>query len=261
MRRNLDGKSMVDQAIAILRTYEPPEGYYLAFSGGKDSVVLYRLAQMAGVRFDAHYSVCPDPPELMRFIKREYPAVAWDRPEHTLYWYIERKGFPTRRRRWCCELFKEAGGRGRVVLTGIRAAESPARQRRGTVEWCYRHRDKLYVNPILGWSTGEVWEFIRSQGLPYCHLYDEGWHRLGCVPCPFERKVERSMGRWPRIWENCRRAFRRGWERCGENGHHGFRESHRRFESADAVFEWWCSRDRPYPAPLDEEDEQPALFV
>jgi hypothetical protein len=40
------------------------------------------------------------------------------------------------------------------------------------------------------------------------------------------------------------------------------REARRRFSSADACFEWWCSRDRKYPDPLDEEDDsQPALFV
>lgn len=77
MRVNLYGKSMVDQAIEIMRHYEPPEGYWLAFSGGKDSIVLYRLAELAGVRFDAHYSLTTiDPPELVWFIRREYPSVA-----------------------------------------------------------------------------------------------------------------------------------------------------------------------------------------
>ena len=58
------------QAIDRLQTFEPPEGYYLAFSGGKDSQTIYHLAQEAGVKFDAHYNVTGiDPPELVYFIR------------------------------------------------------------------------------------------------------------------------------------------------------------------------------------------------
>lgn len=32
-------------------------GFYLAFSGGKDSQSLYHVAVLAGVKFDAHYSL------------------------------------------------------------------------------------------------------------------------------------------------------------------------------------------------------------
>ena len=38
-----------------LRFY--PKGYYLAFSGGKDSQALYHLAKMADVKFEPHYAV------------------------------------------------------------------------------------------------------------------------------------------------------------------------------------------------------------
>ena len=43
------GLNKVEVAIALLQAWEPPEGYYLAFSGGKDSVAIYGLAQKAGV--------------------------------------------------------------------------------------------------------------------------------------------------------------------------------------------------------------------
>ena len=55
----------VAEAIKRLKTFEPPEGYFLAFSGGKDSQAVYHLAKMAGVKFDAHYSLTTvDPPRL-----------------------------------------------------------------------------------------------------------------------------------------------------------------------------------------------------
>ena len=54
---DIEGRDKVDKAILRLQTYEPPEGYWLAFSGGKDSVVIKALADMAGVKYEAHYSV------------------------------------------------------------------------------------------------------------------------------------------------------------------------------------------------------------
>ena len=50
---DLYGRDKVDKAIMRLQTYEPPEGYYLCFSGGKDSCVIKALADMAGVKYDA----------------------------------------------------------------------------------------------------------------------------------------------------------------------------------------------------------------
>jgi len=59
----------VAQAIAKIRLHEPNEGYYVAFSGGKDSCVILDLVQRAGVKYDAHYNVMTvEPPELLKFI-------------------------------------------------------------------------------------------------------------------------------------------------------------------------------------------------
>ena len=61
-------RDKVKIAIDRLQAFEPLEGYYLAFSGGKDSQCIYHLAVEAGVKFDAHYNkTTVDPPELVRF--------------------------------------------------------------------------------------------------------------------------------------------------------------------------------------------------
>ena len=129
-------RNKVEEAIGRLRSFVPPEGYFLAFSGGKDSQCVYELAKMAGVKFDAHYSVTSvDPPELCRFLKKNYPDVIWD--YH--YWPDGRKKTmwnviaahtipPTRQARYCCQELKESGGKGRVVVTGVRWAESVRRK-------------------------------------------------------------------------------------------------------------------------------------
>ena len=125
----------VKAALQRLKSFEPDDDYYVAFSGGKDSQCVYHLCKMAGVKFDAHYAVTSvDPPELIYFIREHYPDVEFTRQykngkpvtmwsliaEHTLP--------PTRKVRYCCEYLKEAGGQGRVVVTGVRWAESANRR-------------------------------------------------------------------------------------------------------------------------------------
>ena len=120
----------VDVAIQRFRMFEPPEGYRLAFSGGKDSVVIKRLAEMAGVKFEAHYSCTSvDPPELVRFIKN-MSDVSFDMPHYndgspiTMWNLIVKKLIPpTWIMRYCCAELKESFGKGRLTVTGVRWAE------------------------------------------------------------------------------------------------------------------------------------------
>lgn len=144
-------KEKVKKSVERLKAFEDvarrhaddgTEGYYLAFSGGKDSVTIKALADLAGVPYDAHYRVTSvDPPELVRFIKEKHPDVhidipRWETGENkgkqiTMWNLIQRKRTPpTRLARFCCEFLKEDGGDGRMCITGVRWAES--RNRRET---------------------------------------------------------------------------------------------------------------------------------
>lgn len=146
---NLDGKDKVEVAIERIQDFatlfksEADNGYFLAFSGGKDSVVCKKLLDMAGVKYDAHYQVTTvDPPELVRFIKTEYPDVQM---EHSYWkedgrfhkagdpitmWNLipEKLMPPTRLVRYCCADLKESSGDGRLTVTGVRWAESANRK-------------------------------------------------------------------------------------------------------------------------------------
>lgn len=134
---NIHGKDKVQVAIDRLKTFEPSEGYYLAFSGGKDSVVIKALADMAGVKYDAHMALTSvDPPELIHFVKDTYPDVVFEIPKDkngkriTMWNLIPPSRIPpTRVMRYCCEKLKEFGGNGRMTITGVRWAESPNRRK------------------------------------------------------------------------------------------------------------------------------------
>lgn len=121
----------VQRAIDRLKAFEPTGGYYLAFSGGKDSVVIKAIADMAGVKYDAHYNATTvDPPELVRFIKYRHPDVTIEKPEIPMVKLIAKKRMPpTRVVRYCCAYYKENASVGRVTITGARWAESDARRK------------------------------------------------------------------------------------------------------------------------------------
>ena len=133
---NMHGMDKVELAIERLKAYEPPEGYFVAFSGGKDSVVVKALCDMAGVKYDAHYSITTvDPPELVRFVKSfkdVHMDAATDRDgKRITMWNLipKKKMPPTRIARYCCQYLKESNGEGRVTVTGVRWAESPNRRK------------------------------------------------------------------------------------------------------------------------------------
>ena len=230
-------QSKINKAIQLIRKaeklalkYNPVNGFYLAFSGGKDSQCIYHLSKLAGVKFKAHYNVTTiDPPELMRFIKSKYPDVEWERPKFTFFELIRKKrSLPTRKIRYCCQELKETAGAGQVVITGVRRAESVKRSKRNSVEItnhkfsgnfdeftaayhdgdqrlehrCIKGKDSIIINPLIDWTDNDVWSFIRDYlKIDYCSLYDEGFHRLGCLLCPMSSKKQKRfmLNRYPNI--------------------------------------------------------------
>lgn len=79
--------------------------------------------------------------------------------------------------------------RGRtLVVTGERAAESPARARYRAFEPHRTHCARRHVDhwrPVLGWSEAEVWDRIAAARLRPHPAYGLGWSRLSCRSCIF----------------------------------------------------------------------------
>jgi phosphoadenosine phosphosulfate reductase len=130
---NIEGKNKIETAIERIKFFAPiaerTGGYYVAYSGGKDSTVIKALTKMARVKYDAHYNTTTvDPPELVQFIKTQ-SDVKREFPELTMWELIPKKLIPpTRLARYCCSYLKESGGAGRFVMTGVRWAESSKRK-------------------------------------------------------------------------------------------------------------------------------------
>lgn len=123
---------------------------------------------------------------------------------------------PTRTSRYCCAVLKEAGCTNRFIATGVRWDESRQRKdreefeklgatkatkekftsvmlmndndaRRRMNEHCMQ-KNKMVVNPIIDWKHSDIWEYINSEGIHTCELYQCGYERVGCIGCPMAGK-------------------------------------------------------------------------
>lgn len=256
----------IEYSINLLRKSEemalrmdPENGFYLAFSGGKDSQVLYHLAVLGGVKFKAHMNLTSvDPPEVIRFVKKNYPDVELVKPRMSIYEMAKKKGcLPTRLVRWCCEEFKEMSGAGKVTLIGIRKSESTNRKKRNEIEtgdrkfsgtfdqWsehqekmvtCVGGKDKILVSPILYWTEKDVWDYLKRMRIQYCELYDKGYKRIGCIMCPMSNYKQnvREMKDFPHVGKNWRKTI----EWLIENKW----KDKPLLQDPDMVLKWWISK-------------------
>lgn len=265
MRESL--KQKIEYSIDLLRKSEkmairldPEDGFYLAFSGGKDSQALYHIAEMAGVKFKAHMNLTSvDPPEVIRFVKKQYPDVELIKPKMSIYdMALKKHILPTMRLRWCCAEFKEMSGAGKVTLIGIRKEESARRSKREEVsinikgkrteetfdQWseheekmvtCVGGKDKILVSPIIHWTERDVWEFLNDVvKVPHCKLYDEGYTRIGCILCPMSNRKSKL-----RDIERFLHAKRRWIQTIEKLKNAGYINNN--FDDAEFCFEWWIS--------------------
>ena len=106
-------------------------------------------------------------------------------------------------------------------------------------EMCYKIH-KTLVNPIIDWSTEEVWEFLKTYNVPYCCLYDEGFDRLGCIGCPMggQKRMTKEFARYPKY----KALYCRAFEKMLGNRHKKELDTEygkQNWKTAEDVMKWW----------------------
>ncbi len=264
----------VDLAITNLKMMAPVETgrcdkpYYVAYSGGKDSDVIRILCELAGVKHELwHNHTTADAPETVRYV-RSIPGINISMPDTSMWQLIVKKKMPpTRLVRYCCSELKERGGQDRMVVTGVRRAESTNRtnrkffesitpdikkktlfdaeqltlnndnaENREMVEQCIR-QGKVVINPIIDWTDEDVWEFLNHYGCKSNPLYECGFNRVGCIGCPMASKKRYfEFERYPKYKTLYINAFQRMIDANPDLYD---------WKSGEKCFAWWMGEIKP----------------
>ena len=260
-----------------LKYYKQP--LLICISGGKDSSVITELAIRAGIPVEfMHNHTTADAPETVRFVRSEFKRLeelgyqcTLNMPTYkgkrvSMWSLIPQKLIPpTRLIRYCCPVFKETGGSGRFIATGVRWAESTKRKNnRGIYEITGKGKPvvmltndnddsrrlfetctikaKRVVNPIIDWQDADVYGFTEDAKCPMNPLYGYGFCRVGCIGCPMSGKKgrEAEFRRWPRYKGLYIRAFD---NMLMERERKGTKENAIGWQTANDVFNWWMEYD------------------
>lgn len=186
--------------------------FYVAFSGGKDSIVALDIVRRTlphdsfVVVFGDTKMEFPDTYEAVKKIERQcetdgirfitaksdaYPSETW-----------KQFGPPSTTNRWCCSVFKTAPqiialreylqlpdfcG---MAIVGVRAEESNSRSKYKYISMGEKHKGQYSCNVIHDWNSAEVYLYTYSRGLLINETYKKGNRRAGCLVCP--RAAERN---------------------------------------------------------------------
>jgi len=233
-----------DTAIRFIRTVSSSTNKQLfsGNSGGKDSAVLDYLLRKSEIKYTSIYAnTTIDPIGTIKYIRDNYPNTIIIQPKESFYKLVERKGFPTRLNRYCCELLKEYVSVGRIMFEGVRSSESSKRQGRDYIQcdsskW---QKGSQHVYPLYDWSDEDVWSFIKEKDIklaPSCNL---GLKRLGCVGCPLVSRKghrEHEFELYPKYYEAIKKAIQKGMNKnpqwkltCATDG------------DGQLAMKWWLS--------------------
>ena len=213
--KNADMMAIIEQ-VTVKKIYDYWKRYqkrldcfHVAFSGGKDSMVLLELVKKAlphnafMVVFGDTKMEFPDTYKLVNIVEQQCKedGIAFYRAASHLgaeeAWRLF--GAPSTVLRWCCSVMKSTPqtlkirdilGKDNFVgadFVGVRAEESIKRSEYEFESYGKKQKGQHSQNPILDWNSAEVWLYIYSRKLPINEAYKKGNTRAGCLFCPMGR--------------------------------------------------------------------------
>lgn len=180
--------------------------FYVAFSGGKDSVVALDLVQRALphddflVLFGDTRMEVVDTYNVVEQVKAQCEDMGIrfliSQSEYLPDYTWREFGPPAQTLRWCCSVHKTApqilllrkytgnnAFKG-MAFTGIRGDESATRSKYDELSIGEKHKGQLSFHGILEWNSAEVFLYIFANKLILNETYKKGNSRAGCLVCP-----------------------------------------------------------------------------
>ncbi|MBO6272667.1 phosphoadenosine phosphosulfate reductase family protein [bacterium] len=180
--------------------------FYVAFSGGKDSIVLFDIVQKA-IPHNSFYTIFANTDMEFPTTIDEVAKISDFCKNHDIE-FIEAKshlssdeswqlfGPPARKVRWCCTVHKTAPVINKlseilnnkkvksVMITGVRRDESQARSAYKDFSVGEKLPGQYSFHPILEWNSAELYLYIYKYNLSINYAYKCGFNRVGCIMCP-----------------------------------------------------------------------------
>jgi phosphoadenosine phosphosulfate reductase len=196
----------------IRRTFEKYKkldmAFAVAFSGGKDSLVLLDLVSrtLSPDKFSVVFSntgmELSTTIQAIEKSKKHWSSLKFYEAKSHINpldsW--EEFGPPGRRMRWCCAVHKsvptilllrditENYNIKVVVFDGVRAEESAARAERDEISVGAKNINQINCSPILKWGTSELFIYLLHNNILFNKAYRQGLFRVGCIVCPMSSK-------------------------------------------------------------------------